>query len=100
MPFLHQFHGKGNGKHSPGHESYPITGASTSRLGAASRRVQNVRVFLLGGPIEFRLAQFHLAPRLTPRPLRALVDFGTGRVSARRPDAIPLNATKEPRPRP
>jgi SAM-dependent methyltransferase len=75
-PFLSQFHGKGNGAHSPTHESYPdywrFTHQGLERLCSGFR---DVRVFPLGGPIEFRLAQFYLSRQMALRPLRALVDF-------------------------
>jgi SAM-dependent methyltransferase len=74
-PFLFQYHGKANGSHSPAHDSYPDYWRFTHQgLEQLCRDFRDVRVLPLGGPIEFRLAQFFLARWCNVQPLRAVLD--------------------------
>ena len=75
-PFLYQHHGKPAAKHSPAHTSYPNYWRFTHQgLGHLFRKSRDDRVFPLGGPIEFRLAQFYLSRVMAWLPVRGLVDL-------------------------
>ena len=75
-PFMYQYHGKGAGKHSPAHESYPDYWRYTHQgLELLCKAFREVRVYPLGGPIEFRFGQFYLSRLVALPPVRALVDL-------------------------
>jgi SAM-dependent methyltransferase len=76
VPFLAHYHGKQGATHSPDHEHYPDFWRFTHQgLEELFCNYQNVRVFPLDGPVEFRLKQFYLEPILAWVPLRAAVDW-------------------------
>jgi len=76
VPFLAQYHGKQAEAYSPDHEHYPDFWRFTHQgLEELFCKFQNIRVYSLDGPIEFRLKQFYLEPILAWAPLRAFVDW-------------------------
>jgi SAM-dependent methyltransferase len=76
VPFLVQYHGRQGKAHSPDHEHYPDFWRFTHQgLEELFCRFQNVHIFALDGPVEFRLKQFYLEPILAWVPVRVFVDW-------------------------